>query len=100
MSFVASHAHMRGGVRIPPKNDDVIYEQPLMTYETFDQSERETWPDQEKDDDNHKDNDKGNYKDNYKHSYKDYYKDKYNDNHKDNYKDKDILKENTPKEQS
>ena len=49
MSNVASYAHTRGGgsqkvtsddegkggVRIPPKNDDVIYEQPLNKLASF-----------------------------------------------------------------
>ena len=37
-----------------------------MTYETFDQGDEETWPDQQKDDDKdkYKDNDRDNDKDN------------------------------------
>ena len=51
-----------------------------MTFETFDQSDEETWPDQKKDNDKDKDNDNDND----------------NDNDKD--KDKDILR--TPPQQS
>ena len=43
--------------------------EPQVTFEKFDQSDEETWPDQKedngKDKDNHKDNDKDNDKDKY-----------------------------------
>ena len=39
--------------------------QRLVTFETFDQSDGETWPDQKKDNDNDKYKDKDNYKDKY-----------------------------------
>ena len=35
----------------------------LLTFETFDQSDEETWPDQQKDNDKDRDNDKDNDKD-------------------------------------
>ena len=36
-----------------------------MTFETFDKSDEETWPDQKKDNDKDKDKDKDNVKDKY-----------------------------------
>ena len=72
-----------------------------MTLETCDQSDKETWPDKQKDNADDKDKDK--YKDNDNDNDKDIlrtppksnpwdftlYKDKYKDKDKDKYKDKD-----------
>ena len=43
----------------------------LVTFETFDQSDEETWPDQQKENDKNNDKDKDNDKDNDKHNFKD-----------------------------
>ena len=69
-----------------------------MTFETFDQRDEETWPDQQKDNDNDKDKDKDNDKDKDKDNDKD--NDNDNDNDKDNDKDKYIHSQNTFKERS